>query len=184
MIKNFGKFKRGELSEENGFKFFPMFNENGEDFHLDIVKSESSYDGPNFIDSVMPFYAAVRPDHTIRVVSNEPSRVQPDDGEWFIGSDDEELKMGQVYDPETNEVHTPEVVGTHFVRAGDLWERLTDDEAEQVEAAIATQPVRTQNIFRARTEYHSDHELFPLLTQIATQLFGEERASEILAPST
>lgn len=72
----------------------------------------------------------------------------------------------------------------YFVRSGDLWERLSDSEAEQVQAAIATQPIRIQNIFRARTEYHSNHELFPLLTTIAETLFGEERALEILAPST
>lgn len=69
------------------------------------------------------------------------------------------------------------------VRAGDLWERLSDDEAEQVEAAIGTQTIRIQNIFRTRTEYHSDHEMWPLLVAIATQLFGADRATELLAPS-
>lgn len=70
-----------------------------------------------------------------------------------------------------------------FVRAGDLWDRVTDEEAEQIEVAIAQQPIRIQNIFRTRNEYHMDHELWPLLQQLATQLFGEDRAAEILAPS-
>lgn len=65
----------------------------------------------------------------------------------------------------------------------DLWSRLTNTEAEQVEAAMATQPIRIQNIFKAASSYRSDHELWPLLSQVARQLFGEPRANEILAPS-
>lgn len=65
----------------------------------------------------------------------------------------------------------------------DLWSRLTNEEAEQVEAAMATQPIRVQNIFRAASSYRSDHELWPLLTQVATQLFGAERAAVVLAAS-
>ena len=65
----------------------------------------------------------------------------------------------------------------------DLWSRLTNEEAEQVEAAMATQPIRVQNIFRAASSYRSDHELWPLLTALATQLFGASRTSELLAPS-
>lgn len=77
----------------------------------------------------------------------------------------------------------PEVLLPSFVRAGDLWDRVTDQEAEQIEAAIAQQPVRIQNIFRTRNEYHMDHELWPLLRSLAVQLFGADRADQILAPS-
>lgn len=62
-----------------------------------------------------------------------------------------------------------------------LWSRLTNAEAEAVEAAMATQPVRIQNIFRSASSYQSDHELWPLLEQVATGLFGPARAAEILA---
>lgn len=65
----------------------------------------------------------------------------------------------------------------------DLWSRLTDVEADQVEAAMRTQPARVQNIFRAASSYRSDHELWPLLEIMAIELFGPERAAEILAPS-
>lgn len=65
----------------------------------------------------------------------------------------------------------------------DLWSRLTNAEAEQVEAVMLEQPVRLQNIFRAASSYRSDHELWPLLQSIAVGLFGEARASEILAAS-
>lgn len=65
----------------------------------------------------------------------------------------------------------------------DLWSRMTDAEADQVEAAMATQPVRIQNIFKYASSYRSDHELWPLLDTMATSLFGAERAAEILASS-
>lgn len=61
-----------------------------------------------------------------------------------------------------------------------LWERMTDDEAEQVNAAMATQPFRTRQIFLTANTFRSDHELWPLLVQMATDLFGEERAAELL----
>ncbi|MCL7999982.1 hypothetical protein M8994_17235 [Brucella sp. 21LCYQ03] len=63
-----------------------------------------------------------------------------------------------------------------------LWERMTNNEAEQVEAAMSTQPFRTRQIFMTAKTFRSDHELWPLLVQMATELFGEMRASELLAP--
>lgn len=65
----------------------------------------------------------------------------------------------------------------------DLWSRLTNAEAEAVEAAMTTQPIRVQNIFRAASSYRSDHELWPLLKTMAVGLFGAERAAVILAAS-
>ncbi|WP_192800540.1 hypothetical protein [Brucella anthropi] len=62
-----------------------------------------------------------------------------------------------------------------------LWERLTEAEAEQVNAAMATQPFRTRQIFLTANTFRSDHELWPLLEQVATELFGAHRASELLA---
>lgn len=65
----------------------------------------------------------------------------------------------------------------------DLWSRMTDEEADQVGAAMDTQPFRVRKIFESANTYRADHELWPLLVQIATTLFGAERAAEILAPS-
>lgn len=65
----------------------------------------------------------------------------------------------------------------------DLWSRMTDAEADQVGAAMEQQPFRIRRIFESAGSYQSDHELWPLLVQIATTLFGEERAAQILAPS-
>ena len=65
----------------------------------------------------------------------------------------------------------------------DLWSRLTDAEADAVESAMTAQSVRLQNIFRSAASYRSDHELWPLLETIATDLFGAARAAEILSAS-
>lgn len=68
-----------------------------------------------------------------------------------------------------------------IIPAVTLWERMTNVEAEQVAEVMATQPFRTRKIFETAAAFRSDHDLWPLLNQIATQLFGEGRASELLA---
>jgi hypothetical protein len=81
----------------------------------------------------------------------------------------------------------PEPVTT--VYAVDFWTRLdggadgNSGEVAQVLSAMETQPIRTRKIFESANSYRSDHEFWPLLEQIATTLFGTERAAEILAPS-
>ncbi|EXL06202.1 hypothetical protein BG46_15555 [Brucella anthropi] len=70
---------------------------------------------------------------------------------------------------------------TIILPAVTLWERMTETEAEQVEVAMSTQPFRTRQIFMTAQTFRSDHELWPLLVQMATDLFGEERATELLA---
>lgn len=71
----------------------------------------------------------------------------------------------------------------------DFWTRLdggedgNSGEVAQVLAAMEQQPIRTRKIFEAANSYRSDHELWPLLQQLATSLFGAARAAEILAPS-
>lgn len=63
-----------------------------------------------------------------------------------------------------------------------LWERLTSVEADQVGAVMETQPFRTRQIFLTANTFRSDHELWPLLVQVATELFGKQRATDLLAP--
>ena len=83
------------------------------------------------------------------------------------------------YDPTVEPQPDPVTV----VYSVDLWTRMTDAEAEEVLSIMEQQPIRTRKIFETANSYRSDHELWPLLVQIATTLFGEERAAEILAPS-
>lgn len=107
-----------------------------------------------------------------------------------------------IVDVETGDVEsrdmTPEEISEHeaslpvpipapepvtIVYSVDLWSRMTNAEADQVGAAMDQQPFRVRRIFESANSYRSDHELWPLLDQIATTLFGVERAAQILAPS-
>ncbi|MBA8838188.1 hypothetical protein [Ochrobactrum sp. RH2CCR150] len=81
---------------------------------------------------------------------------------------------------EVVEYTPPAVDPVTIIPAVTLWERMTDVEAEQVNTAMATQPFRTRQIFLTANTFRSDHELWPLLKSMATGLFGEERAAELL----
>lgn len=91
--------------------------------------------------------------------------------------------IGATYDPTTKVYTMPvsHVPSTTVIPAVTLWERMTEEEAAQVETVMATQTFRTRQIFMTAQTFRSDHELWPLLTQMAVELFGEERASELLA---
>ncbi len=88
---------------------------------------------------------------------------------------------GEIVDFPTSPIEVPEPVTV--VNNVDLWSRMTNDEADQVGAAMDGQPFRVRKIFESASTFRSDHELWQLLVQIATTLFGEERAAQILAPS-
>nr|WP_313372490.1 hypothetical protein [Brucella intermedia] len=77
----------------------------------------------------------------------------------------------------------PSVEPVAIIPAVTLWERMSPSEAEQVETAMAAQPFRTRQIFLTANTFRSDHELWPLLMQMATDLFGEERVAELLSPA-
>ena len=89
---------------------------------------------------------------------------------------------GEIVDVEPPVTEVPESVTV--VYGVDLWSRMTEDEADQVGGAMAEQSFRVRKIFETANSYRSDHELWPLLVQLATTLFGEERAAQILAPSS
>lgn len=57
--------------------------------------------------------------------------------------------------------------------------RMIDAEAKAVEAAMATQSVRVQNVFGSALSCRRDRELRLLLVSMATDLFDDERAAEI-----
>lgn len=80
-------------------------------------------------------------------------------------------------------VPEPEPEPVTIVYPADLWRRVTNDEADVIAEAMQEQPLRLRKIFETAQVYRSDDELWPLLQGMAAQLFGEARASEILAPS-
>lgn len=94
---------------------------------------------------------------------------------WNVLRDSNFQNVAEYSEPE------PETAIT-VIPAVTLWERMTEAEAEQVAEVMKTQSVRTVQIFNNATTFRSDHELWPLLEQIAHDLFGAARASELLAP--
>ncbi len=138
----------------------------------------------------LPEATEENPDPQAPIVGEEPNpecKIPPEAVEittdqWHEFIDNQAVRRwvdGKVeeYTPPTPEPEPVVIV----LPAVTLWERLTEDEADQVNEAMATEPVRTQRIFTTANTFRSDHELWPLLEQMATQLFGEERASELLA---
>ncbi len=105
------------------------------------------------------------------------------DAQWIEFIDNAGLRKwdGLKVDEYVPPVPEPETVIT-VIPAVTLWERMTEAEAEQVAEVMKTQSVRTVQIFNNATTFRSDHELWPLLEQIAHDLFGAARASELLAP--
>jgi hypothetical protein len=97
-------------------------------------------------------------------------------GNLYVG------REGQSLSSLIDELNTPVEANpkTTILPSITLWERLTEAEADQVNEAMATQPVRTQRIFTTANTFRSDHDLWPLLEQMATELFGAERAAQLL----
>lgn len=114
-----------------------------------------------------------------------PDAIEITEDQWrdFIdNSGNRKWADGEVVEYAPPPIEIPDPVKVLY--GVDLWSRMTDTEAEQVGAAMADQPFRVRKIFETANSYRSDHELWPLLVQIATTLFGEERAAQILAPSS
>lgn len=65
----------------------------------------------------------------------------------------------------------------------DLYRRATDEEAEKIEQALMTAPVRQRRLFESALYLdHADAE-FAAMHAALVDLFGEDRADALLAPS-
>ncbi|MGN7124374.1 hypothetical protein [Methylorubrum thiocyanatum] len=91
----------------------------------------------------------------------------------------------KVFDPDTgiftDVPQTPIPVVT-FKR--DLWVRATDDEADVIEVVLAQQTTRKQRIFSEATYLDHADQFFAELRSGFVLAFGEDRADELLAPSS
>jgi hypothetical protein len=91
------------------------------------------------------------------------------------------LVNGQVV---TTTAEPTEIIRESITYKADIWRRVTDEEAEIIDATLNTLPVRKQRLYNdAQFISHSD-EMFTELMAGFVAAFGEERAEEILAPST
>lgn len=72
---------------------------------------------------------------------------------------------------------------TGITYKADLWRRATDAEAETIVAVLSQQPIRKQRLFNDADHLdHADPEFAELKARFV-QVFGQERADELLAPS-
>jgi len=60
--------------------------------------------------------------------------------------------------------------------------RATDQEAEQIEAAIQASGARLRNVYAGATHLDTADPLFPMVQGVLEQIVGEARAAELLAP--
>ena len=64
-----------------------------------------------------------------------------------------------------------------------IFRRATDEEAEQMRAALDAQSVRLREIYDGAAWIETTDELFGVLQAALVQLFGEERAAQLLGPT-
>ncbi len=64
-----------------------------------------------------------------------------------------------------------------------IFERATDDEAVQMRAALDAQSVRLQEIYAGAAWIDTRDELYSTLEAALTQMFGAERAAQLLEPT-
>ncbi|GJD58343.1 hypothetical protein [Methylobacterium dankookense] len=65
----------------------------------------------------------------------------------------------------------------------DIWRRATDEEAEQMDEALASLPVRQRRMYADAQYLNHGDEMFAVLSDALVHLFGEPRAIELLTPS-
>ncbi|MGR9188841.1 hypothetical protein [Rhizobium leguminosarum] len=63
-----------------------------------------------------------------------------------------------------------------------LWTRLSDVEANTVDAAMAAQSAKLRGIWNSATEVRSDSEFFGTLQAFLTAAIGAARAAQVLQP--
>lgn len=63
------------------------------------------------------------------------------------------------------------------------WLRMTDEEAEKMETAMAAAPARLRQIYAAAPVLDSSSDLWATLRDMLGKELGKKRAAELLAPS-
>jgi hypothetical protein len=84
--------------------------------------------------------------------------------------------------PDKIEAYVPPPPQPYNFQITNLWDRLTEDEAEEFDGEATTaSPLKLRKQFATATSMMSDSELFAWVRNILTGLFGETRADELLA---
>ena len=65
----------------------------------------------------------------------------------------------------------------------DIYRRCSDEEADAIEMALAAAPVRKRRLFESALHLDHSDEAFAFAQEALVEMFGERRASELLAAS-
>ncbi|MCO5092679.1 hypothetical protein [Bosea sp. (in: a-proteobacteria)] len=77
----------------------------------------------------------------------------------------------------------PPVPALTRIAKADLWRRLTDEEAELLDTALAAAPLRLRRIFEAAQYLDTGDPDHPALRAGIVGALGEQRADEVMAPT-
>lgn len=102
-----------------------------------------------------------------------------DDPSWLQSIVAEALEGGEVIAP--YEAPTPPAL-TKISKA-DVWRRLSDQEAEKVDAALQASPLRLRRIFEAAQYLDVNDTDYPEIRAGVVTALGEKRAKEVLQPT-
>lgn len=142
---------------------------------LDVEPGPSSYEaipGTFNLPRLVPEIAAVGLTEIIKVYYPDRVEVDPD-----ISAADRARVMALV--AAHDGAPAPAVTEVSKLT---VFRRCTEDEADRIDGALQSTSTRNRQIFNSAQNFRSDAEEWQLLYSIASGLFGDERADELLAP--
>ncbi|KAA0970318.1 hypothetical protein FPY71_07275 [Aureimonas fodinaquatilis] len=88
----------------------------------------------------------------------------------------------RVWDGEKPVVYEPPAPDPEPIRipAATFFDRLTEDEADQLDDAMMTKTVKFRRAWQAATSFDEDSDLWPVMRAEMVDLFGEPRTAELL----
>lgn len=123
-----------------------------------------------------------RPDGTfVAEVNGMPYHVTDDDP-IFAEAHDQAIALGDGL-PFEPAPEAPEPVQLTRLHKAELWRRLTEAEADALDAALAAAPTRLRRIFEVAQYLDAGDPDYPSLRDGIVAALGEARADEVLAPT-
>jgi hypothetical protein len=102
-----------------------------------------------------------------------------DEPSWLQSIIAEALEGGEVIAP----YEAPADPALTKVSKADVWRRLTDQEAEEVDSALQAAPLRLRRIFEAAQYLDVNDDDYPEIRTAIVTALSEKRADEVLQPT-
>ena len=125
-----------------------------------------------------------RPDGTfVAAINGHPYHVIPGDEPLWSAAVERARILGRKLKLEPAPAAVEAPPRTTLSKA-DLWRRLTDDEADMLDAALSMAPTRLRRIFEAAQYLDTTDADYPALREGVIAALGEERADVVLTPES